>query len=87
MTMARSKVCGPETLSNSGWCCRPPAIMRGKPITAMVGCTEPTVVTWRRRYSESGRSGGSAAAELTVVAADVLRHQVLELTLTEPLVQ
>jgi hypothetical protein len=26
----------------------------GKRIAAMVGCAEPTVVTWRRRYAESG---------------------------------
>jgi transposase len=29
----------------------------GKQIAAMVGCAEPTVVTWRRRYAESGPAG------------------------------
>ncbi|WP_208104379.1 helix-turn-helix domain-containing protein [Geodermatophilus obscurus] len=29
----------------------------GKQIAAMVGRAEPTVVTWRRRYAESGLAG------------------------------
>ena len=29
----------------------------GKQIAARVGCAEPTVVTWRRRYAESGLAG------------------------------
>ena len=31
----------------------------GKQIAAMVGCAEPTVVTWRRRYAERGLAQGS----------------------------
>jgi transposase len=31
--------------------------MPGKQIAAMVACAEPTVVTWRRRYAESGLEG------------------------------
>ena len=31
--------------------------MPGKQIAATVGCAEPTVVTWRRRYAESGLAG------------------------------
>src|SRR5687768_4244365 len=31
--------------------------MPGKRIAARVGCAEPTVVTWRRRYAESGLAG------------------------------
>src|SRR3954454_22451966 len=58
----------------------------GKRIAAMVGCAEPTVVTWRRRYIESGLAGledlprpGSESP-----LPEALRDRVLELTLTEP---
>src|SRR3954471_15888039 len=58
----------------------------GKQIAARVGCAEPTVVTWRRRYAESGLVGladhprpGSPSP-----LPEVLRDRVLELTLTEP---
>src|ERR671916_1611992 len=58
----------------------------GKQIAAMVGCVEPTVVTWRRRYAESGRAGledlprpGSPSP-----LPEALRDRVLELTLTAP---
>src|SRR5215208_1952030 len=58
----------------------------GKQIAAMVGCAEPTVVTWRRRYAESGLAGledhprpGSPSP-----LPEALRDRVLELTLTEP---
>src|SRR3954467_1588958 len=60
--------------------------MPGKQIAAMVGCAEPTVVTWRRRYIESGLAGledlprpGSPSP-----LPEALRDRVLELTLTEP---
>ena len=58
----------------------------GKQIAARVGCAEPTVVTWRRRYAERGLAGledlprpGSPS-----VLPDALRDRVLELTLTQP---
>src|ERR671912_749847 len=58
----------------------------GKQIAARVGCAEPTVVTWRRRYAESGLLGledhprpGSPSP-----LPEALRDRVLELTLTEP---
>src|SRR5215207_5509344 len=58
----------------------------GKQIAARVGCAEPTVVTWRRRYAESGLVGledhprpGSPSP-----LPEALRDRVLELTLTEP---
>src|SRR3954471_24161331 len=58
----------------------------GKQIAARVGCAEPTVVTWRRRYAESGLGGlkdlprpGSPSP-----LPQALRDRVLELTLTEP---
>jgi hypothetical protein len=58
----------------------------GKQIAARVGCAEPTVVTWRRRYAERGLAGlvdlprpGSPS-----LLPEELRDRVLELTLTEP---
>jgi transposase len=55
-------------------------------IAARVGCAEPTVVTWRRRYAEAGLAGledlprpGSPSP-----LPGTLRDRVLELTLTEP---
>src|SRR4051812_5899666 len=58
----------------------------GKQIAARVGCAEPTVVTWRRRYAEHGLAGledhprpGSPSP-----LPDALRDRVLELTLTSP---
>src|SRR4051794_2045197 len=58
----------------------------GLQIAARVGCAEPTVVTWRRRYAESGLAGladhprpGSESP-----LPEQLRDRVLELTLTEP---
>src|SRR4051812_50048184 len=58
----------------------------GKQIASRVGCAEPTVVPWRRRYAESGLAGlqdlprpGSPSP-----LPEQLRDRVLELTLTEP---
>src|SRR5918992_2419381 len=58
----------------------------GKEIAARVGCAEPTVVTWRRRYAEDGLAGledlprpGSPSP-----LPEALRDRVLELTLTAP---
>jgi transposase len=58
----------------------------GKQIAARVGCAEPTVVTWRRRYAEAGLTGledlprsGSPSP-----LPEALRDRVLELTLTQP---
>src|SRR5688572_28277311 len=58
----------------------------GKQIAAMVGCAEPTVVTWRGRYADHGLGGlkdlprPGKPAQLP----EELRDRVLELTLTEP---
>src|SRR5215211_6795406 len=58
----------------------------GKQIAAIVGCAEPTVVTWRGRYAERGLVGledlprPGKPAQLP----EALRDRVLELTLTEP---
>jgi transposase len=58
----------------------------GKQIAAIVGCAEPTVVTWRGRYAARGLAGledlprpGSESP-----LPEALRDRVLELTLTEP---
>jgi transposase len=61
----------------------------GQQIAATVGCAEPTVVTWRRRYAESGLAG---LADLPRPGKpsplpETLRDRVLELTLTEPPIQ
>src|SRR3954449_404676 len=58
----------------------------GKQIAARVGCAEPTVVTWRGRYAESGLAG---LADLPQPGSpsplpEALRDRVLELTLTQP---
>src|ERR671932_2281240 len=58
----------------------------GKQIAATVGCAEPTVVTWRGRYAESGLAG---LADLPRPGKpsplpETLRDRVLELTLTAP---
>src|SRR3954453_23516288 len=57
----------------------------GNQIAALVGCAEPTVVTWRGRYAERGLVGledlprpGSPSPQ-----PEALRDRVLELTLTE----
>src|ERR687897_1041696 len=58
----------------------------GKRIAAMVGCAEPTVVTWRRRYADHGLTAledlprPGKPAQLP----EQLRDRVLELTLTAP---
>ena len=58
----------------------------GKQIATIVGCAEPTVVTWRGRYAERGLAG---LADLPRPGKpsplpEKLRDRVLELTLTEP---
>jgi len=58
----------------------------GKQIAAIVGCAEPTVVTWRGRYAEAGLAAledlprPGKPAQLP----EELRDRVLLLTLTEP---
>jgi transposase len=60
--------------------------MPGKEIAGIVGCAEPTVVTWRRRYAASGLAGlvdlprpGKPSS-----LPEALRDRVLQLTLTDP---
>src|SRR5687768_2549391 len=61
----------------------------GKQIAARVGCAEPTVVTWRRRYAEQGLPGLDDLPRPGTPSPlpDALRDRVLEGTLTEPPIQ
>jgi transposase len=58
----------------------------GKEIGARVGCSEPTVVLWRNRYSEKGLAGLDDAprsgAPPTIPQA--VRDEILTITLTQP---
>src|SRR5829696_9915217 len=58
----------------------------GKQIAARVGCAEPTVVTWRRRYAERGLAGLEDLPRPGTPSPlpEALRDRVLELTLTAP---
>src|SRR5918997_3357467 len=58
----------------------------GKQIAAIVGCAEPTVVTWRGRYAKHGLGGlkDLPRPEKPAQLPESLRDRVLELTLTEP---
>jgi transposase len=58
----------------------------GKQIAATVGCAEPTVVTWRRRYAERGLPGleDHPRPGTPSPLPEALRDRVLELTLTSP---
>src|SRR5687768_12108306 len=60
--------------------------MPGQQIAATVGCAEPTVVTWRRRYAASGLAGLDDLPRPGKPSPlpEGLRDRVLELTLTEP---
>jgi transposase len=58
--------------------------LTGPAIAERVGCTEPTVITWRRRYAESGlaglddvpRPGGPATVMTPQVTAQILADTV-----------
>src|SRR3954465_9425211 len=58
----------------------------GKQIAAIVGCAEPTVVTWRGRYAERGLAALTDLPRPGKPAQlpEGVRDRVLELTLTEP---
>jgi transposase len=60
--------------------------MPGKQIATTVGCAEPTVVTWRRRYAETGLAGLEDLPRPGKPSPlpEGLRDRVLELTLTAP---
>ncbi len=52
----------------------------------MVGCAEPTVVTWRGRYAAPGLAGLEDRPRPGKPSSlpETLRDRVLQLTLTEP---
>src|SRR4051794_37817337 len=61
--------------------------LSGPRIAERVGCSEPTVVLWRRRYAEEGLGGLDERARrpppaTTMTAA--VRDQILTVTLTRP---
>src|SRR5574341_1124144 len=58
----------------------------GKRIAALLGCAEPTVVTWRGRYAEPGLAGLDDLPRPGKPSplSEALRDRVLELILTEP---
>src|SRR5687768_7528061 len=58
----------------------------GKQIAVIVGCAEPTVVTWRGRYAERGLAGLADLPRPGKPAQlpEALRDRGRELTLTEP---
>jgi transposase len=58
----------------------------GKQIAVRVGCAEPTVVTWRRRYAEQGLAGLEDLPRSGTPSPlpEALRDRVLKLTLIEP---
>jgi transposase len=61
--------------------------LTGPQIAERVGCTEPTVITWRRRYAESGLAGLEDAhrpgGPVTVMTLEVTA-EVLAATVTPP---
>ncbi len=61
--------------------------LTGPQIAERVGCTEPTVVKWRRQYAESGLAGLEDAARpggpKTVLTEDVIA-EILSATVTPP---
>jgi transposase len=61
--------------------------LTGPQIAERVGCTEPTVITWRRRYAESGLAGLADAPRpggpVTVMTPEVTA-EVLAATVTPP---
>jgi transposase len=61
--------------------------LTGPQIAERVGCTEPTVITWRRRYAESGLAGLEDAPRpggpVTVMTPEVTA-EVLAATVTPP---
>jgi transposase len=61
--------------------------LSGPRIAERVGCTEPTVVLWRRRYAEEGLGGLDERARRPPPATtmtDAVRDEILTVTLTRP---
>ncbi len=61
--------------------------LTGRQVAERVGCTEPTVVLWRRRFAQgrlSGLDDRPRAGGPPTVLTDRVREQVLTATLTQP---
>src|SRR5438045_3432339 len=61
--------------------------LTGPQIAERLGCSEPTVVLWRRRYAEEGLAGLDERTRRpppATVMTDEVRDEILTLTLTRP---
>jgi transposase len=61
--------------------------LTGPQIAERVGCTEPTVVLWRRRFAEEGLAGLEDRVRKPpprTTVTDVVRDEILTATLTRP---
>ncbi|MBV8992363.1 MAG: helix-turn-helix domain-containing protein, partial [Pseudonocardiales bacterium] len=61
--------------------------LTGPQIAERVGCTEPTVVLWRRRFAEEGLVGLEDRARTPpprTTVTDEVRDEILTVTLTRP---
>ena len=61
--------------------------LTGPQIAERVGCSEPTVVLWRRRYANEGLAGLEERARKpppATVVTDAVRDEILTMTLTPP---
>lgn len=61
--------------------------LSGPQIAERVGCSEPTVVLWRRRYAQEGLAGLDERARRPPPATtmtDAVRDEILTVTLTRP---
>ena len=61
--------------------------MTGPEVAERVGCTEPTVVLWRRRFAEEGLTGlddRSRRPPPPTTVTDEVRDEILTVTLTPP---
>ena len=67
-------------------CCYRPRLT-GPQIAERVGCTEPTVVLWRRRFAEEGLVDLENRARKPpprTTVTDAVRDEILTATLTRP---
>jgi hypothetical protein len=61
--------------------------LSGPDIADRVGCTEPTVVLWRRRYAEEGLAGlddRPRKPPLATTVTEEVRDEILSVTLSRP---
>src|SRR5882672_10280728 len=58
--------------------------LTGPQIAARVGCTEPTVVKWRRQYAEAGLEDAPRPGGPRTVLTDAVISEILSATVTPP---